>query len=138
MATNRSKEVTPRTTAAQLLQASQDTHAAWRAVVEQGIVLQGLPRGVPACSAASEDAVDLAAISVAGAIVFMSALSRKDKRFDFGVIRDALLEFLPLVVIGGPLVTSDKLATASRQLDLLAGEIMAIERRNAEAGSPCR
>ncbi len=108
-------KISPRTVAGQVLLASEDVAEARRAMLQS-----------TTDSVVVEEALDCAAISIAGAVVQLTALSRRDKRFDFGVIRDSLLEFLPLVVIASPGLTPERLQVVRRQLDLLAQQIVSV------------
>lgn len=74
--------------------------------------------------AAAEDALETAAVSLAAALVVHAMLARRDQRFDFPVIRQQLLEYLPTLVVADPgVVGAEHLGMVSDQLDAIAGEI---------------
>lgn len=105
------REVTPRTTTAALVIASQSFH-----------VLARQMSANPAHDPVTDQLITDASIQYAGALTYLGTLARKDKRFEFEVIRASMLEFLPALVLGLEL-TPERVLLAGRQLDLLAQEV---------------
>jgi len=114
------REVSPRATAAALMLASQSAFMAARSLA----YAEGQPVGTPLWEEA-ETSTAAAAIDLAGALVFLSTLSRRDKRFDFDVLRATMLEFLPRLVVSEPGdIKPENMVLVGKQIDAIAQEIL--------------